>query len=115
MKKSKNHYYRGGRSSNRKRILIELYIQNTIVDPLTECHFWQGAKDGHGYGSLSHGGKRYQAHRIFYIVFREEIINNNELHHHCDNGSLGCINPFHVKQMSKSMHSKLTWIKRKEK
>jgi hypothetical protein len=110
-----NKKYRnlGGTYQDKVKILLALYMQRTIVDPFTECHIWQGAKDRHGYGSLTHQVKRYQAHKIFYVLFRGEIPPKWELHHTCHNGHNCCVNPFHMEAMSKSRHTRITWAMRR--
>lgn len=70
-----------------------------IVDPVTGCHLWQGAKTPDGYGQLRVKGKTLTAHIHFYTQKYGPVPSGKELDHfHCDNR--GCCNADHVRPVT---------------
>jgi hypothetical protein len=73
---------------------LMLYINNVIVDPITDCHYWKGKKD-----------QRTDLYKLFYELFTGlKVPFKNVLHHKCLNGSGGCINPLHLKAVTSKQH-----------
>ena len=58
------------------------------------CWEWQGEINPHGYGRLQRDGKRYYAHRFFYLKLVGLVPDGHELDHLCRNRS--CVNPEHL-------------------
>lgn len=69
-----------------------------IIDPVTECHRWQGTKNPDGYGRLCVDGKWWQAHVWFYTQKHGPIPEGHILDHVRARGCLyrDCCNPDHL-------------------
>ena len=68
------------------------------------CWIWNGAiRDN--YGRSWHRGKTYTSHRLSYKLYVGDIIKGNDIHHICKNKL--CVNPSHLKSVSKKEHGKL--------
>jgi len=74
----------------------------TKVEVTDSCWNWKGAIV-HGYGEFYLKGERYYAHRIAYVLGREPIPPNKEIHHTCENRS--CVNPSHMELLTKGQHT----------
>ncbi len=62
------------------------------------CWIWQGAKDRHGYGHASAGGRTKKAHRVLYERIRGSIPDGLVLDHLCRNPP--CVNPEHLEPVT---------------
>lgn len=91
------------------------YIKKELItgyklNPNSQCWEWKYSKRGPGYGTLKHGGTRYQVHRLSAMIFLNFDINSKLfICHSCDNPS--CYNPEHLfigdpKSNTQDMHNK---------
>lgn len=62
------------------------------------CWEWIGTISDQGYGQLERNGKRYFAHRFFYMNLVGPIDAGMHLDHLCRNR--GCVNPLHLEQVT---------------
>lgn len=67
------------------------------VDPSTGCWIWSGSVNGQGYGRISIGGRRYQAHRIFMEASGADL-RGLVADHKCRNRL--CVNPKHLRAVT---------------
>ncbi|SRR6266403_283499 len=91
----------GGHLSTFSRIKAKRVI---LLD--NDCWKWTGYKDKLGYGHLIFHRAKYLAHRLFYERLIGPIPNGLVLHHECRNP--WCVNPQHVRPVSKEIHGMLT-------
>lgn len=70
-----------------------LILARIIVDD-SGCWRWSGRLSRDGYGTFSHGGTVWQAHRLSYIAFRGEFPEGLVADHLCRNRY--CVNPDHL-------------------
>lgn len=80
------------------------FKQKVDIRTEDECWNWQGAKHSKGYGVLFHKNKSVFAHRIAYMLYKDNTfsVRNQELNHKdskiilhsCDNPL--CCNPKHL-------------------
>lgn len=63
-----------------------------------ECWLWGGAIQQHGYGTLTHEGKRIYAHRASYEVAKGAIPQGMRVDHICHNES--CVRPDHLRTVT---------------
>ena len=64
------------------------------VEKTDGCWFWRGYVHSHGYGSATHEGKTWRAHRLAYTLAVGSIPNGLFVLHTCDEKS--CVNPAHL-------------------
>lgn len=80
------------------RDMLERLLHLSVLDPVTGCWIWIGARDRKGYGSLNErrNGRsvKHWAHRLAFELFRcDRIPYGFQVDHVCRNPS--CVNPDH--------------------
>lgn len=68
------------------------------VDADADCWMWMGALDQDGYGSYTHGGRKWRAHRFAFEDLRSSIPFGLQLDHLCRTRS--CVNPDHLEPVT---------------
>jgi hypothetical protein len=73
--------------------------EKTILIPFSDCHYFTGCADGHGYGHISVNRRRHLAHRVaFELAFgpipKMPGYHGAVIRHLCDTPS--CVNPRHL-------------------
>ena len=76
------------------------------LDPKTGC--WNFGTKGK-YGSFSHKGSRWQAHRFAYAYIHGGVPRTKLVRHKCDNKS--CVNPAHL-ELGTNADNQQDWLKR---
>lgn len=69
------------------------------------CWLWQGTKQSNGYGLIRLQGKPQLAHAAAYKLFFGDTEQGLEIHHTCQNKL--CVNPAHLKPLSRNEHKRL--------
>jgi hypothetical protein len=76
------------------------------VNPETGCWNWTGARDVDGYGRVfggrTSGREEAKAHRWMYERERGPLPDELHLHHRCENPR--CVNPEHLRPLTKAEH-----------
>lgn len=76
-----------------------------ILESAKSCWFWTGAKDRDGYGLFRlRTGKMIRAHVYAFLTVIGDFDRSKDLHHDCDYGCLGCVNPFHLSPLTRREH-----------
>lgn len=86
--------------SDARRVILE-----KSVPVGTGCRFWVQKPDRDGYTRVKFQGKRYGAHRLAYEAFVGNIPDGFDVHHDC--GYAHCVNPLHLRALSKEDHRAL--------
>jgi hypothetical protein len=73
--------------------------EKTVLVPFSDCHYFNGALNEHGYGILRIAGKNEKAHRAAFELANGPIPRGTGHHgtvvrHRCDEPS--CVNPDHL-------------------
>ncbi len=83
---------------------IDRFMDKVLVWP-NGCWMWMGSVGGKmQYGYIWDGKKLASAHRWAYQEYIGPIPEGFESHHTCEQA--GCVNPYHLKMMSRKDHSK---------
>lgn len=98
-KKCKSYYY-----SNRN-------LDNKYVIKANGCWQYIGTCNADGYGIVSFQGKKYLAHRLSYMLYKNKNIDGHEICHTCDNPI--CINPKHLFKASHKENIIDMWSKKR--
>ncbi|MFA7253987.1 MAG: HNH endonuclease signature motif containing protein [Patescibacteria group bacterium] len=88
--------------------LSDLFFDNIDEHRPDKCWEWLGSKTPSGYGILGRFGKTILAHRLSYMIFKDEIQEGLEIDHLCCNKS--CVNPWHLEAVSHSENLKRSYI-----
>jgi len=90
---------------------IKRFCSKIWYNHFTGCWDWvAGTKKG--YGMFGYKGKIWSAYRLSYMFFRGEISEEKELDHICC--SPKCVNPYHLQQVTKQEHAKITLQRRRD-
>lgn len=82
----------------------ERITRHIIVDPITQCWNWQGAKINGKYGTVGINYRKMLAHRQSYIDFIGDIPPGMHLDHLC--GNPGCVNPQHLEPVTQAENNR---------
>jgi hypothetical protein len=72
----------------------ERFYSKIKKKPRTGCWEWQACTDPAGYGQFYYKGKVLPAHKVSYMIHKEEVEKGLVLLHSCDNRR--CCNPDHL-------------------
>lgn len=74
--------------------LVAAFDRHTPIRPADGCWEWTGSLTADGYGVVSHGSKRWLAHRLSVYLSRGRLGKSDDVLHRCDNKR--CANPSHL-------------------
>jgi len=80
-----------------KKDIKDRLIEKRIVDPVTNCWLYTGAKYSNGYGFIKYQGKAHLVHRLSLMIFKDIIFDEGEQSNHnkeCPHKH--CFNPDHL-------------------
>jgi hypothetical protein len=72
---------------------VDLFWEKVDVKGKDECWTWKAGRDPQGYGQVTINNKKFQAHRVAFLLRYGRLPIPNGLHS-CDNPS--CVNPNHI-------------------
>jgi len=87
---------RGGVTATEQ--IVARFASKIMIDPETDCWYWQGHLSRTGYGEFWVGHERHTAHRWSYLLFVGPLPDELVLDHLCRNR--GCVNPKHVEPVT---------------
>ena len=90
---------------------IKRFCSKIFYNHFTGCWDWV-AENHNGYGIFYYNGKNWRAHRFSYTFFIGEISERKDLDHMCC--SPKCVNPYHLQQVTKQEHGKITKQRRED-
>jgi len=77
---------------------LERFLSLIVVDCVTDCMVWVGARTKAGYGYICTGGRTLLAHRVAYETFRGPLDPKLEPDHTCRFPP--CVNPWHLEEVT---------------
>lgn len=81
------------------------FWQKVICQSAKDCWFWSACCDGKGYGMFRLCSRQQvHAHAFAYREVIGPVPTGKELHHTCNNGHIGCVNPFHLEPLTRREH-----------
>ena len=84
----------------------ERFWEKVIQPSAKDCWIWAASRDGGGYGQFrTSDGVLRKAHAIAYRELIGPIPEGHELHHDCNKGHTGCLNPFHLTPVTYGQHA----------
>ena len=76
------------------------FVNSILNTTRTDCIAWPFSRDG-GYGQMGYQGKRCWAHRVVCeLAHGNPTSERPQVAHSCGNGSVGCVNPRHLRWAS---------------
>lgn len=79
--------------------LMERIERMVSIIPVTGCWMWMGTLSPSGYGKMSIGTRRPNAHRVVYAAYNgRDMADVGELDHLCRHP--WCVNPEHMEEVS---------------
>lgn len=101
--------------NNGLRIKLEIrtlqrFFNRIHYEIFSGCWEWVAEKQL-GYGMFTYKGKQWRAHRFSYALFKEELKNDLEIDHLCNNPC--CVNPNHLEQVTRKENMKRVVERRK--
>lgn len=82
---------------------IERFNQKYIIDEETGCWNWIGYIEPNGYGHSYYKRKTIRAHKLSYILFKNDVNPDLVICHSCNNRK--CVNPDHLREDTRSSNS----------
>lgn len=87
-----------------KKNLLHRFFQKVEIPFSNGCWVWKSSLDQKGYARMWSGTQSIPAYRFIYTELIGPIPPNHDLHHVCGNGASGCVNPFHLKPLTRKDH-----------